>query len=408
MKQKISLAVARRIALAAQGFADPRPSSVPGRRHLTRVLARTGLFQIDSVSAVVRAHYMPLYSRLGPYPLALLDNAATSRNRAVFEYWAHEASYLPVETWPLLRWRMERAERGEEMYSGLAEWGRTHPETIEAIFRRVSEEGPIAASSIEGHKGTGGWWGWSEAKHAFEWLFWAGRITTAYRKGFERFYDLPERLLPPAIIGRPTPSTQDAQRELLRISARAHGLATANCLRDYFRLSSSDMKGRLEELVEEGTLLPVRVEGWNKPAYLHKDAKMPRRIAARALLAPFDPLVFERKRAEGLFNFHYRIEIYTPAHKRRYGYYVLPFLLGERIVARVDLRADRPAGVLRLHAAYAEPGAPADTAAHLLDELTQMQRWLGLKGLAIAPAGNLGPALVDMALSHPRVDTVSA
>ncbi len=405
MKEKISLGAARRIALAAQGFADPRPSSVPGRRHLARVLSRTGLFQIDSVSAVVRAHYMPLYSRLGPYPVSLLDDAACSRKRAVFEYWAHEASYLPVDTWPLLRWRMERAERGEEMYSGLAEWGRANPAMIEDIYNRVVENGPIAASSIEGHKGTGGWWGWSEAKQAFEWLFWAGRITTAYRRGFERFYDLPRRVLPQSVLERPTPSPQDAHRELLRISARAHGIATANCLRDYFRLSPADMKGRLEELVEEGTLVPMRVEGWNRPAYLHKDAKMPRRIAARALLAPFDPLVFERRRAQDLFDFHYRIEIYTPAHKRRYGYYVLPFLLGERVVARVDLRADRPSGVLRVHAAYAEADAPADTVAELLGELRQMQRWLGLERIEIMPAGDLGPALADMALSHPRVDT---
>lgn len=259
-----------------------------------------------------------------------------------------------------------------------------------------------------GTQGSGGWWGWSEAKHAFEWLFWAGRITTAYRRGFERFYDLPERVLPPAVLALPTPSPADAHRELLRISARAHGVATANCLRDYFRLSPADMKGRLEELVEEGTLLPVQVEGWSKPAYLHKDAKMPRRIATRALLAPFDPLVFERRRAEALFGFRYRIEIYTPAHKRRYGYYVLPFLLGERIVARVDLRADRPAGVLRMQAAYAEAGAPAETAAELLAELARMQEWLGLERLEIASAGDLGPALAAIALSHPRVDTVPA
>ena len=408
MKEKISLALARRIALAAQGFSDPGPSGAPNRRHLSRVLSRTGLFQIDSVSAVVRAHYMPLYSRLGPYPLSLVNDAAVSRRRVLFEYWAHEASYLPVETWPLLRWRMERAARGQEMYASLAQWGRSHSGMIEDIYRRVAEEGPIAASSIEGHKGSGGWWGWSEAKHAFEWLFWAGRITTAYRRGFERFYDLPERVLPPAVLALPTPSPADAHRELLRISARAHGVATANCLRDYFRLSPADMKGRLEELVEEGTLLPVQVEGWSKPAYLHKDAKMPRRIATRALLAPFDPLVFERRRAEALFGFRYRIEIYTPAHKRRYGYYVLPFLLGERIVARVDLRADRPAGVLRMQAAYAEAGAPAETAAELLAELARMQEWLGLERLEIASAGDLGPALAAIALSHPRVDTVPA
>ncbi len=399
MKEKISLAMARRIALAAQGFADPRPSSTPDRRHLARVLARTGLLQIDSVSAVVRAHYMPLYSRLGPYPLALLDNAAVTRQRKVFEYWAHEASFLPVETYPLMRWRMERAERGEEMYNGLAKWGRERAAYIEDIYREVVERGPIAASALEGQKGSGGWWGWSDAKHAFEWLFWAGRITTASRRGFERLYDLPQRVLPPAILALPVPSPEDAHRELLRISARAHGVATAGDLRDYFRLSPADIKGRIEELVDAGDLLPVRVEGWDKPAYLHKDARFPRKIKARALLAPFDPVVFERARTERLFDFRYRIEIYTPAEKRQYGYYVLPFLLGERIVARIDLKADRPAGVLRVHAAYAEPGAPPQTAAELFEELQLMQGWLGLERIEVTPAGDLGSALADIAAS---------
>ncbi|GLS38411.1 hypothetical protein GCM10010869_40060 [Mesorhizobium tianshanense] len=399
MKEKISLAMARRIALAAQGFADPRPNSTPDRRHLARVLARTGLLQIDSVSAVVRAHYMPLYSRLGPYPLALLDNAAVTRKRRVFEYWAHEASFLPVETYPLMRWRMERAERGEEMYNGLAKWGRERAAYIEDIYREVVSRGPIAASALEGQKGSGGWWGWSDAKHAFEWLFWAGRITTASRRGFERLYDLPERVLPPAILGLPVPSPEDAHRELLRISARAHGVATAGDLRDYFRLSPADIKGRIEELVEAGDLLPVRVEGWDKPAYLHKDARFPRKIEARALLAPFDPVVFERTRTERLFDFRYRIEIYTPAEKRQYGYYVLPFLVGERIVARIDLKADRPADVLRVHAAYAEPGAPPQTAAELFEELKLMQGWLGLERIEVTPAGDLGQPLADVAAS---------
>ncbi|RWN54546.1 MAG: winged helix-turn-helix domain-containing protein [Mesorhizobium sp.] len=399
MKEKISLAMARRIALAAQGFADPRPNGTPDRRHLARVLARTGLLQIDSVSAVVRAHYMPLYSRLGPYPLALLDNAAVTRKRKVFEYWAHEASFLPVETYPLMRWRMERAERGEEMYNGLAKWGRERAAYIEDIYREVVERGPIAASALEGQKGSGGWWGWSDAKHAFEWLFWAGRITTASRRGFERLYDLPQRVLPPTILALPVPSPEDAHRELLRISARAHGVATAGDLRDYFRLSPADIKGRIEELVDAGDLLPVRVEGWSKPAYLHKDVRFPRKIEARALLAPFDPVVFERTRTERLFDFRYRIEIYTPAEKRQYGYYVLPFLLGEKIVARIDLRADRRAGVLRVHAAYAEPGAPPQTAAELFEELQLMQGWLGLERIEVTPAGDLGHALADVAVS---------
>ncbi|RWO09829.1 winged helix-turn-helix domain-containing protein [Mesorhizobium sp.] len=399
MKEKISLAMARRIALAAQGFADPRPNGTPDRRHLARVLARTGLLQIDSVSAVVRAHYMPLYSRLGPYPLALLDNAAVTRKRKVFEYWAHEASFLPVETYPLMRWRMERAERGEEMYNGLAKWGRERAAYIEDIFREVVERGPIAASALEGQKGSGGWWGWSDAKHAFEWLFWAGRITTASRRGFERLYDLPERVLPPAVLALPVPSPEDAHRELLRISARAHGVATTGDLRDYFRLSPADIKGRIEELVDAGDLLPVTVEGWSKPAYLHRNARFPRKIEARALLAPFDPVVFERARTERLFDFRYRIEIYTPAEKRQYGYYVLPFLLGERIVARIDLKADRPAGVLRVHAAYAEPGAPPQTAAELFEELKLMQGWLGLERIEVTPVGDLGSALADIAAS---------
>ncbi|MER8952374.1 winged helix-turn-helix domain-containing protein [Mesorhizobium sp. M0833] len=399
MKEKISLRMARRIALAAQGFNDPRPAGTPDRRHLARVLARTGLLQIDSVSAVVRAHYMPLYSRLGPYKLALLDDAAITRKRMVFEYWAHEASFLPVETYPLMRWRMQRAERGEEMYSGLAKWGREHAAYIEEIYRQVVDHGPIAASALEGQKGNGGWWGWSHAKHAFEWLFWAGRITTAHRRGFERFYDLPERVLPPAVLALPVPCPEDAHRELLRISARAHGVATAGDLRDYFRLSPADIKGRIEELVEAGELLPVSVDGWSKTAYLHKNARLPRRTEARALLAPFDPVVFERSRTERLFDFHYRIEIYTPAEKRRYGYYVLPFLLGDSIVGRVDLRADRPAGVLRVHAAYAEPGAPPQTAAELFEELKQMQGWLGLERIEVTVAGDLGPALADIAAS---------
>ncbi|PBC00343.1 winged helix-turn-helix domain-containing protein [Mesorhizobium sp. WSM3862] len=399
MKEKISLAAARRIALGAQGFTDARPAGTPDRRHLARVLSRTGLLQIDSVSAVVRAHYMPLYSRLGPYPLALLDNAAVTRKRTVFEYWAHEASFLPVETYPLMRWRMQRAEQGEEMYLGLAKWGRERKAMIEEIYGQVAQRGPIAASDIEGHKGNGGWWGWSEAKHAFEWLFWAGRITTAYRRGFERYYDLPERVLPQAVLDLPVPSVEDAHRELLRISARAHGIATYGDLRDYFRLAPGDTKARIEELVEVGELVPMKVEGWDKPAYLHKDARFPRRIDARALLAPFDPVVFERTRTEKLFGFRYRIEIYTPAEKRQYGYYVLPFLLDDRIVARVDLRADRPAGVLRVHAAFAEAGAPAETAAQLFDELKQMQAWLGLETIEVTPAGDLGPALADISVS---------
>ncbi len=398
MIETVSLPLARRIALAAQGFGEPRPEAPITRRHLGKVLSRTGLLQINSVSAVVRAHYMPLYSRLGPYPMALLDEAMAGRKRLLFEYWAHEASLLPLDLWPLMQWRMRRARENSEIYSGLAKWAREKPAFIEEIYEEVRARGPIAASEIEGHKGAGGWWGWSDAKAAFEWLFWAGRITTHSRRGFERFYDLPERCLPPAALAAPIPSDEEAHRQLLRISARALGVGTAQCLRDYFRLSPQDIKGRLDELVEDGEVLPVRIESWHRPGYLHRDARLPRRIKARALLAPFDPLVFERTRTERLFDFHYRIEIYTPAEKRQFGYYVLPFLLNERIVARVDLKADRPAGILRVHAAYSEPGAPPETAEALMDELRLMQAWLGLGRMEITPAGDLGPGLKGLEL----------
>jgi uncharacterized protein len=396
MKETISLAMARRVALAAQGFGDTRPDGDVNRRHLNRVLYRLGLLQIDSVSAVVRAHYMPLFSRLGPYPMSVLDDAAIGRKRRLFEYWAHEASFLPVETWPLLQWRMQRAARNEGIYGGLAKFGRERAALIDEIHRQVVDRGPIAASDIDGAKGSGGWWGWSDEKHAFEWLFWAGRITTHSRRGFERLYDLPERVIPKDIFNTPSIPPADAHRDLLRISARALGIATYGDLRDYFRLSPTDMKGRLEELVEEGELQPVEVRGWKQPAYLHRDARLPRKIHARALLAPFDPLVFERSRAERLFDFRYRIEIYTPAEKRQYGYYVLPFLLGDTIVARADVKADRPAGVLRVLATYAEPNAPADTAEQLLEEFRLMQAWLGLERMEVMPAGDLGPILAAL------------
>jgi len=393
MTETIPLAAARRIALAAQGFADARPAGAVDRRHLRRVLGRLGLLQIDSVSVLARAHYLPLYSRLGGYPRALLDAAAWSPRKELFEYWAHEASLLPVTTQPLLRWRMGRAEAGVGIYGGLAGFGRERRAVIDRVLAAVAARGPLAASDLGGEKGAGGWWGWSEAKLALEWLFWAGLVTTATRRGFERLYDLPERVLPAAVLATPTPAEADAHRALLSISARALGIATASDLRDYFRLSPDDIKPRLPELVEAGELIPVAVAGWPQQAYLHAEARRPRRVAARALLAPFDPLVFERARAERLFSFRYRLEIYTPAEKRVHGYYVLPFLLGDRLVARVDLKADRAGGRLRVLAAFAEPHAPAETAAELAAELTALAAWLDLAGISVEPAGDLAPAL---------------
>jgi len=392
-QQSLSLAQARRIALAAQGFADSRPTCRIDRRHLRGVLDDIGLLQIDSVNVLVRAHYMPLFSRLGPYALELLERAAWNKPGILFEYWAHEASLLPVALQPLLRWRMARAERGEDIYSGLATFGRRRKRFIETVFNAVVNRGPLASSDFDGARGEGGWWGWSETKIALEWLFWAGRITTASRRGFERLYDLPERVLPATIMNTPTPAPEDAQRELMRIGARALGIATATDLRDYFRMPVKDARARIDELVESGELTPVQVEGWRHQAYLHADAKCPRRVDTSALVAPFDPLVWERSRAERLFGFRYRIEIYTPAHKRVHGYYVLPFLLGDRLVARVDLKADRKAGVLRVLATHAEPDAPAHTAEALVGELRHMAQWLQLESIAIRRSGDLAPGL---------------
>ena len=360
---------------------------------------RLGLLQIDSVNVLVRSHYLPLFSRLGAYAPALLDRAAWSRRgrRRLFEYWGHEASLLPVELHPLLRWRMARAERGEGVYGRIGRFGRERRAFIEATLAEIVERGALSASELtDGGRGPGSWWGWSEGKTALEWLFWSGRLTTAERRmaGFERVYDLPERVLPSAILDLPTPPEADAQRDLLRLAAGALGVATERDLREYFRLTPEDARARLSELVEGGELQPVSVRDWANPAYLAPGVRAPRRIEAAALLSPFDPLVWERARAERLFDFHYRIEIYTPAAKRRHGYYVLPFLLGDRLVGRVDLKADRTRGRLAVNAAYAEPGIELGAAADALKtELRTMAGWLGLDDVAVQPRGELAEAL---------------
>jgi len=398
MKDSISNAMARRIALAAQGFADQRPDKPKDRRALKRVLARTALFQIDSVSVLARAHYMPLYSRLGNYPQSLLDEAATGRkSRLLFEYWAHEASFLPVELWPLMQWRMRRAERGERMYKGLVNFRNENGAYVDEVLKHIADNGGVVGGDLEGERGEGGWWGWSRQKAALEWLFWAGKITTAERRGFARVYDLPERVLHRSVVDLPVPDEADAIRELLRLSARSLGVATMTDLRDYFRLPPEDVKARLPELVESGELLPIAVRGWKPQAYLHKDAKLPRAINARALLSPFDPVVWERSRSERLYDFHYRIEIYTPEHKRVFGYYTLPFLLGDTVVARVDLKADRKSGELQVKSTHAEAGAPPETAAALHDELKLMAEWLGLERIVIERKGDLAEALERVA-----------
>jgi uncharacterized protein YcaQ len=388
--ETLPLAAARRIALAAQGLDRPRPAGPVTQRRLLALADRLNLFQIDSVNVLARAHYLPAFSRLGPYDTALLDRAAWGRPRRLFEYWGHEASLMPFDVHPLLRWRMARAERGTSGWGSLRAFAHERRHEADALLARIAAEGPLAASDLE--KGGSGWWEWSGAKRVLEWLFWAGKITTATRRGsFERVYDLPERVIPAAILALPTPSAAEAQRALLLRAARALGVAAARDLRDYFRLSPADAAPRLAELVEDGALRPVRVEGWREPAFLDPEASQPRRVTGRALLAPFDPLIWERSRAERLFGLHYRIEIYTPAHKRVHGYYVLPFLLGDRIVARVDLKADRKSGALVVRAAHSEPGGhPAEA---LAAELRLTVRWLGLDEVRVEPRGGLAGEL---------------
>jgi hypothetical protein len=380
----LSLAEARRIALAAQGFTDPAPRGTVDRRLLRRVFGRVGLIQIDSVNVVVRSHYLPLFSRLGPYDREVLERAAYGRDRILFEYWGHEASLLPVELQPLLRWRMERAKRGIDTWGRISRMIQDDPDTLKRLRAAVAERGPISASGFEGARGKGSWWGWSEVKIGLEALFWCGEITTAYRKGFERVYDLPERVLPRAILDAPTPSDEDAQRELIRIAARATGIASERDLRDYFRLDVAGTRARIAELADAGELQRVQVHGLRGDRYLARDARLPRRITARALLSPFDSVVWERTRNRELFEFDFRLEIYTPQHKRVHGYYVLPFLLGDRLVARVDLKHDRQAGTLRAHAIHLEPHARrAAVLPALRDELTEMADWLGAHRVAL-------------------------
>jgi uncharacterized protein YcaQ len=378
----LSAAQARRIAIAAQGLAGPPPSGAVTPARLKRLVTALGVIQIDSVNVLTRSHYLPPFARLGAYPREMLDTAAWGEKPVLFEYWGHEASFLPVASQPLFRWRMARARAGET-WSGLAAFGRERRDYIDAVFRRIEQEGPLTGGDFADAPRQAGWWNWSHGKRALEWLFWAGAITTRTRRGFERVYDLTERVLPPAVIDAPTPSEAEAQRDLLRIAARAMGVATAGDLRDYFRLPVAEFKDRLAELVDAGDLTPVVVAGWDRPAYLARDARIPRRASGAALLSPFDNLIWRRERTERLFGLRYRIEIYTPAHKRTHGYYVLPFLLGDALAARVDLKADRQAGVLRVQAAHVEGGAPMETPGGLARALWRMAHWLGLRQIAI-------------------------
>lgn len=376
---EISLTEARRIALTAQGFNGRDRNGDVDATKMRRTISRLGLLQIDSVNVLARAHYLPLFSRLGPYDRAQLDQIAVQRPRRFFEYWGHEASLLPIDCHPLLRWRMQRASQGKGVWRPLQDFATTRRKEADALLARIAADGPLAASDLAKSTKRKGMWVWSEAKHALEWLFWAGLIASTHRRGsFERVYDLPERALPRSILETPTPSGIDARRELLSRAAKSLGIATAGDLRDYYRIPAPDVAAPLQQLVDQGTITPVRVRGWKQPAYLHRDALAGRKIGGPALLSPFDPLIWRRERTERLFGFRYRLEIYTPAHKREHGYYVLPFLLDGALVARVDLKADRKAGKLIVQRASIEPDAPQSTLDALYEELRLMASWLEL------------------------------
>jgi len=410
VKQQLSLAEARRTALAAQGFARPRPQS-PTARHLGGAIARMGALQIDSVNVFARSHYVPLFSRLGPYDTARLDrlvlrHGANGRPRATgayFEYLGHEATFLPVEDWPLWRFRMD-AMRAK--YGGPGSWYAENAATVEWVRAELASRGPLRPAQIESdaHRGARGpWWDWDVVKRALEMMWRFGEVAIAGRRGFERRYGLTEQVIPAALLDVEV-SSEDAIRELMRRAARASGVATASDLADYYRIRDRRaVLAAVHELVDAGELAPVAVEGWNRgssplPAWAHRDATLPRRITAATVLTPFDPVVWFRERAERLFDFDYRIEIYTPADRRRYGYYSLPVLVDDRIVGRVDLKADRPASTLRVQSAWWEAGVPAATAERVATALREAAAWQGLERISISTWGD---ATADLAFVMP-------
>jgi uncharacterized protein len=395
MSRTLSAPQARRIAIAAQGLAAPKPGKPVTARAFRTLASRLGALQLDSVNVFARTHYMPTFARLGPYDPGILERQAWGKRRSLFEYWGHAASLMPMELQPLFRWKMQRAREGR-MYAGLARFAAANRPYIDQVLDEVRRRGPVTGGEFapEGPRRSG-WWEWSDGKRALEWLFWAGFITTKTRRGFERVYDLTERAIPSEILALPTPSEADAQRELVRRSAEAMGVATIADLTDYFRIHyQADAKLRARELVEEGVLEEVSVPGWRGPAFLHTAAKLPRRATGAALLSPFDNLIWFRERTERVFGMRYRIGLYTPAAQRELGYYVYPFLLGDMLAAQVDLKSDRKAGALLVQAAHLEAGASADEVlAPLAAELRSAAAWQGLAEVRIAKKGGLSAAL---------------
>lgn len=388
--RRITVAQARRVALAAQGFAEPRPKGRIDLRHLRRVIDRIGVVQLDSVNVVARAHYLTFFARLGNYPMQLADRLGWGTGEMV-EYWAHEAALIPVEHWPLFKFKMERNWH----WPSMDRWMSENAVVIDQVLSEVRERGALRPSDLDNHANAvrGPWWSWSDAKLGLEALFFTGRLTVADRVNFVRRYDLPERVLPEEVVSARIGEDQ-ARRQLLRQALRHHGIGTVQDLADYYRMKNQASAPILAALAAAGEIEEVRIEGWKGPVYLDPDSRTPRSINGVALLCPFDPLIWFRPRTERLFNFHYRIEIYTPPPKRIYGYYVFPILLDGELVGRLDLKGDRQAGLLRVRGAYVEEGQdPVRVAGPAVDELRTMTEWLGLQDVTVERKGNLAVAL---------------
>ena len=393
MVETVSVSQARRIALAAQGFGKP-PTAAVGTRQLNLAIDRLGLLQIDSVNVFERSHYLPLFARLGAYDRSTLDRLTFAGKGRYLEYWAHEAAIIPVESWPLFRWRMEDFRRKDANGDS---WASAHAGILDWLRSELAVKGPLAASAVEhdANKRSGPWWGWSDVKSGLEILFRWGEVVSAGRTKFERVYGLAEHILPSDIATRHV-AVSDAHKQLVEHAARAHGIATTSDITDYFRLKNVPVAPILRELADEGVVREVQVPGWRQPAWIHRDARSPRRVDAAAILSPIDPVVWHRDRAERLFDFHYRIEIYTPADKRMFGYYSLPILIDEAIVGRIDLKNDRKAGILRVQSAWHEPHAdPAVVAERLAPVLHRTLEWQGLSDIAVKDRGTLARAVAS-------------
>lgn len=385
--RKIRNDQARRYALGAQGFIEGRATGRTDVRHFRKVVDLVGLIQLDSVNVFSRTHYMPFFSRIGPYDTEALDDWLWGSGE-MFEYWGHEASLIPVERHRLFRWRMAQALKWKRFVTLEEE----HPEYVEDVYKQVAERGPLRTRDLEapGERDTSQMWGWSNGKVALEALFLKGLVTASDRPNFMRMYDLPERVIPTEHLNSDTPGHDEALAELLTLAAASMGVATADDLADYYRIKMPAARPVLRRLIDNGDLVEVEVDGWDRPGYLHPDATLPRWPRGTALLSPFDNLIWYRPRVERLWDFHYRIEIYVPEEERVHGYYVLPFLMEGDLVARVDLKTDRRDNALQVRGAFAEPDVDKKAVGRALrKELDLVAGWLGLDDVVIDRNGDL-------------------